>query len=55
MWIVDQRPGDCDTLALTTGKFIWLVLGPVAETYRVEDFLRLYLALLAPDPCVDQR
>ena len=55
MQIVDQRPRNRDTLPLAAGKLVRLMLGSVAESYRIKDFFRLFLAFPAPDAGINQR
>src|ERR1044072_7325265 len=53
--MVNERPRDGHTLALTTGKFVWFVRHPLGEIDCLQRLLRHLVALRRADAAVDQR
>ena len=53
--VIDQRPGDGHPLALTTRKFIGVVVHPVAKSYCFQHGFCLFQAGIFADACIYQR
>src|ERR1700686_2912924 len=45
LWVGHQRARDRDTLFLTTGQFLWLVLGTIGKPYHLQGNRDILLAL----------
>jgi hypothetical protein len=53
--IVDERPSDCDTLLLATGKLAWSMLGAIDHIDGLQGFHGAFTTLLRRDAAVNHR